>query len=128
MEKQRIKTDSAPGAIGPYSQAIKVGNLVFTSGQIPLDPQKGTVVGTDIITQTEQVIKNLAAILKEAGSSLERVVKTTVFLQNMDDFGQMNEVYSCFFGDSLPSRSAVEVAKLPRDVLIEIEAIGLCSE
>lgn len=128
MNKQEIRTADAPGAIGPYSQGIRVGNLVFTSGQIPLDPKSGEVVGSDIVSQTEQVLENLSAILKEAGSSLENVIKTTVFLKNMEDFAQMNEVYSNYFREPFPSRSAFQVAKLPRDVLVEIEAVGLCVE
>ncbi|HHV71371.1 MAG TPA: RidA family protein [Clostridia bacterium] len=125
MIKKQISTSKAPQAIGPYSQAIKVGNFVFTSGQIPLDPVNGEIVGDDIASQTEQVLKNLAAILEEAGSSLEQVVKTTVFLKDMNDFAKMNEVYANYFGQSLPSRSAVQVGRLPKDVLIEIEAIAL---
>jgi 2-iminobutanoate/2-iminopropanoate deaminase len=128
LNKQEIRTADAPGAIGPYSQGIRVGNLVFTSGQIPLDPKSGEVVGSDIVSQTEQVLENLSAILKEAGSSLENVIKTTVFLKNMEDFAQMNEVYGNYFREPFPSRSAFQVAKLPRDVLVEIEAVGLCVE
>ncbi len=120
-----VATKAAPAAIGPYSQGNIFGNLIFTSGQIPLDPETGTIVGTTIEEQTEQVFKNIKAILEEAGSSLQNVLKTTVFIKNMNDFAAMNAVYAKFFTEgSFPSRSAVEVARLPKDVLVEIETIA----
>ena len=118
-----IHTDEAPAAIGPYSQAVRVDTLLFTSGQIPLRPD-GTLLEGDIRAQTEQVLKNLQAVLKAGGSSLADVIKCTCFLADMNDFAAMNEVYGTFFSDSPPARSAVEVARLPRDVKIEIEAIA----
>ena len=118
-----IHTDEAPAAIGPYSQAVRVDTLLFTSGQIPLKPD-GTLLEGDIRAQTEQVLKNLQAVLKAGGSSLADVIKCTCFLADMNDFAAMNEVYGTFFSDSPPARSAVEVARLPRDVKIEIEAIA----
>ena len=118
-----IQTDEAPAAIGPYSQAIRIDNLLFTSGQIPLKPD-GTMLEGDIRAQTEQVLKNLRAVLEAGGSSLTDVIKCTCFLADMNDFTAMNEVYGTFFADSPPARSAVEVARLPRDVKIEIEAIA----
>ena len=124
-----ITTEKAPAAIGPYAQANRVGDLVFTSGQIPLDPLTGEVVGTGVAEQAEQVLKNLAAVLEAAGSSLSAVVKTTVFLQDMADFARMNEVYARYFtGEALPSRSAVAVRALPKGVLVEIEAIALMAQ
>lgn len=119
-----VHTNEAPAAIGPYSQGIKTGNLFFSSGQIPLKAD-GTLVDGDIELQTEQVFRNISAILKEAGASLDAVVKTTVFLQDMNDFGKMNEVYATFFTTHKPARSCVEVARLPKDVLVEIEVIAL---
>ncbi|NMA07236.1 MAG: RidA family protein [Ruminococcaceae bacterium] len=118
-----VFTDKAPEAIGPYSQAKIIDNLVFTSGQIPLLPENGNVAGDDIETQTLQVIKNLISVLEAAGSNLEHVLKTTCFLQNMGDFAKFNEVYSKYFS-SKPARSCVEVGKLPKDVLVEIEAVA----
>ena len=121
----RIQTDHAPEAIGPYSQGMRLGNLLFTAGQIPLDPQSMEVVGgNDVSAQTERVLENLKAVLESAGSDLTRVLKTTVFLADMNDFGRMNEVYARYFSDHRPARSAVEVARLPKDVLVEIEAIA----
>ena len=117
-----IQTPNAPAAIGPYSQAIAIGNLLFTSGQIPLRAD-GTLNDGDITVQTTQVLANLKAVIEAAGSSLNRVVKTTVFLKNLDDFAAMNKVYGDTFGSHTPARSTVQVAKLPRDVLVEIEAI-----
>ena len=117
-----IQTPNAPAAIGPYSQAIAVGNLLFTSGQIPLRAD-GSLVEGDITVQTMQVLANLTAVIKAAGGSLNKVVKTTVFLKNLDDFVAMNKVYGDTFGSHTPARSTVQVAKLPRDVLVEIEAI-----
>ncbi len=117
-----IQTPQAPAAIGPYSQAVAVGNLLFTSGQIALRPD-GTLNDGDITVQTTQVLNNLKAIIEAAGASLNQVVKTTVFLKNLDDFVAMNQVYGEMFGGHTPARSTVQVAKLPRDVLVEIEAI-----
>ncbi len=120
-----VETKAAPAAIGPYSQANIVGNLVFASGQIPLDAEKGTIVGKTIEEQTEKVLNNVKAIIEAAGSSMDKVIKTTVFIKNMDDFVAMNGVYAKFFKEgSYPSRSAVEVARLPKDVLVEIETIA----
>jgi 2-iminobutanoate/2-iminopropanoate deaminase len=122
---QRIITDKAPAAIGPYSQGIKAGGLVFASGQLPLDPETGSFAGESIGAQTERVILNLKAVLEAGGSSLDRVVKTTVFLRHMGDFAAMNAVYARYFsGENLPARSTVEVGSLPKDALVEIEAIG----
>lgn len=117
-----IQTPNAPAAIGPYSQAMVVGDLLFTSGQIPLRAD-GTLNDGDITTQTTQVLANLKAVIEAAGASLDKVVKTTVFLKNLDDFVAMNKVYAETFGTHTPARSTVQVAKLPRDVLVEIEAI-----
>ena len=127
-ERERIQTDNAPAAIGPYSQAIKAGGFVFASGQIPLDPETGQFVPGGIAEQTERVLKNLAAVLEAAGSSLDRVVKTTVFLADMKDFAEMNEVYGRFFPEPPPARATVAAAGLPRDARVEIEAIALVSE
>ena len=124
MTKETVFTNKAPEAIGPYSQAIKIGSLVFTSGQIPLDPVTGKLISDDIIDQTSQVLKNLEEVLKAAGSSLQKVIKTTIFIQNMEDFGLINEVYGRFFAENPPARSTVEVSRLPKDVKIEIEAIA----
>jgi 2-iminobutanoate/2-iminopropanoate deaminase len=119
-----IQTTEAPAAIGPYSQGIIVNNLFYSSGQIPLTAE-GTMVTGDIKEQTHQVFKNLQAVLKEAGSSLEAVVKTTVFIKNMDDFVSLNEVYGEYFSTHKPARSCVEVARLPKDSLVEIEVVAL---
>jgi 2-iminobutanoate/2-iminopropanoate deaminase len=124
MKKSIVHTDNAPKAIGPYSQAISLGDMIFCSGQIPLDPQTMQIVGTEIEAQTTQVLKNLLAVLKAADSSQEHVVKTTVFLKNFNDFQLMNKIYEEFFGANKPARSTVEVARLPRDVLVEIECIA----
>ena len=118
-----IQTDTAPAAIGPYSQAVVSGNLVFTSGQIPLSAQDGQVTGSSITEQTEQVIKNLAAVLEAAGSSFAKVVKTTCFLADMGDFAAFNEVYAKYFTGK-PARSTVAVKQLPKSVLVEIEAVA----
>ena len=118
-----VFTDKAPKAIGCYSQAMIIDNLVFTSGQIPISPENGNVTGDDIETQTSQVIKNLACVLEASGSGLEHVVKTTCFIKNMEDFSKFNEVYSNHFSLK-PARSCVEVSKLPKDVLVEIEAVA----
>ena len=119
-----VATDKAPAAIGPYAQANIIGDLVITSGQIPIDPATGNLVEGDIEAQTKQVFENLKAVLEAAGSGLDKIVKTTCFMDNMTDFATMNEVYASFFSGDYPSRSAVEVAKLPKGALIEIEAIA----
>ncbi|WP_126424676.1 RidA family protein [Brevibacillus marinus] len=118
-----VATDKAPAAIGPYSQAVKAGPFLFTSGQIPLKPD-GTLVTGDVAEQTHQVFANLQAILEEAGASLRDVVKATVFIQDMNDFASLNEVYAQYFGDHRPARSTVEVARLPKDVRVEIEVVA----
>lgn len=119
-----INTDKAPSAIGPYSQAIKVGNFLFTSGQIPIVAETGEVVQGGIKEQTEQVMKNLSEVLKEGGSSFDKAVKTTCFLDSMNDFAAFNEIYGKYFV-SKPARSCVEVAKLPKGVLVEVEVVAL---
>jgi len=123
--KQIIQTDQAPKAIGPYSQAIRTSGFVFASGQIPIDPETGQFVAGGIAEQTQQVIKNLSRVLEAAGSGLDRVVKTTVFLADMEEFAAMNEVYGKFFSAEPPARATVEAARLPRDARVEIEAIAL---
>ncbi len=125
MEKQVVNTDQAPAAIGPYSQALKVGEMVFVSGQIPIDPATGDIVQGDIKAQTRQVLTNLNAVLTAAGSSLEKTVKTTVYITNMDEFSQVNEVYGEFFTDQPPARACVEVSRLPKGVAVEIDAIAI---
>lgn len=120
-----IATDQAPKAIGPYSQAIRAQGLIFTSGQVALDPATQQVISGDVSAQTDRVLKNLAAILEASGSALEKVVRCTVFLKNMGDFTAMNEVYGRYFKQAPPSRSTVEVARLPKDVLVEIDLIAL---
>lgn len=121
----RISTKLAPAAIGPYSQGVEIGNFLFISGQLPVDPATGAFAADDVQGQTRQSLTNISEILEAAGLSMDNVVKTTVFIQHMDDFAQMNEVYARFFtGDVLPARSAVEVAKLPKGALVEIEAIA----
>lgn len=122
-----ISTPDAPKAIGPYSQAIRARGLVFVSGQVAIDPATQQVIEGDVAAQTERVITNLSAILSAAESSLDQVVRTTVFLKNMNDFAAMNEVYGKFFGTKPPARSTVEVSRLPKDVLVEIDVIGLTS-
>ena len=122
--KQVIHTDSAPAAIGPYSQAIQIGDLLFVSGQVPIDPDTGAVVEGDIQAQARQSLNNVKAILNAAGTNMGAVVKTTVFLADMNDFAAMNEVYAQFFQTPYPARSAVQVARLPKDVKVEIEAIA----
>ena len=124
QQKQVVTTPDAPKAIGPYSQAIKAGGLVFTAGQIPLDPSTGQIVGVDAAAQADRVLKNLQAVLQAAGTDLEHVVKTTVFLKNISDFATVNEVYGRYFRYSPPARSTVQVANLPREALVEIEAIA----
>ena len=124
MSTQAIKTDAAPPAIGPYSQAVKTGSFIYTSGQIALDPE-GRLVGTGIAEQTAQCMINARTILEAAGSSLEQVVKTTVFLDDMANFAAMNEIYAGFFSAPYPARSCVEVSRLPKDVMVEIEMIAV---
>lgn len=124
-ERRVIHTDAAPAAVGPYSQAIRAGNLLFTAGQIPLRPDGSRVEG-DVEAQTRQVLANLRAVLEAGGSDPSRVVKCTVFLRDMDDFARVNAVYGEAFDDAPPARSAIQVAKLPFDVAVEIEAIALC--
>ena len=124
MSKDVISTPRAPAAIGPYSQAVRSGNLLSLSGQIPLDPATGQLVDGDISLQTERVLKNLGAVLEAAGSSLEKVLKTTVYLRDITEFGRMNEVYGKFFGEKPPARATVEVARLPRDAAVEIDLVA----
>ena len=119
-----LSTNKAPAAIGPYSQGIDAGTLVFTSGQLPIDPASGAMPA-DAAAQARQSMNNVAAVLEAAGSGLHKAVKITIFLKNMNDFGAVNEVYSSFFADRFPARSCVEVARLPKDALVEIEAIAL---
>lgn len=121
---KKLHTDKAPAAIGPYVQGKIVGNLLFASGQVPLSPETGQVIGTTIEEQTQQVLKNISAILTEAGTDFDHVVKTTCFLSDIDDFVPFNEVYATAFKSDFPARSAVEVARLPKDVKIEIEVIA----
>lgn len=123
--KEIIKTTNAPAAIGPYSQAVRVGDFLFTSGQIPINPETGEIVEGDTDKQTEQVLKNLKAVLEAGGASLESVVKTTVFLKDMSDFAVVNSVYAKYFVENQPARSAIQAARLPKDVSVEIEAIAL---
>jgi 2-iminobutanoate/2-iminopropanoate deaminase len=120
-----IATEQAPKAIGPYSQAIRAQGLIFTSGQIAIDPASAQIVAGDVSAQTDRVLKNLAAILQASGSTLEKVLRCTVFLKNMGDFAAMNEVYGRYFKQSPPARSTVEVARLPKDVLVEIDVIAM---
>ncbi len=123
-----ISTESAPGAIGPYSQAIRAGGMIFCSGQIPIDPATGEFVSEDVSEQTDQVLKNLAEVLKAAGSDLENVVKTTVFLADMGDFALMNEVYGRYFNKNKPARATVEAARLPKDARVEIDCIAIVKQ
>ncbi|WP_129597332.1 RidA family protein [Anaerophilus nitritogenes] len=125
MEKAMIHTNNAPGAIGPYSQAVKVGNFVFTSGQLPVDPKTGELIRGDIQKATKQSLENVSAILKEAGTSMDNVVKTTVFIKDMNEFSKINEVYAQYFLNDKPARSCVEVARLPKDADVEIEVVAL---
>jgi 2-iminobutanoate/2-iminopropanoate deaminase len=125
MNRETIQTDKAPKAIGPYAQAIKVNGFIYTAGQIPIDPQTGNFVAGGISEQTRQVLENLKAVLAAAGSSLDQVVKATVFLKNMADFPAMNEVYGEYFGGAKPARSTVAVAELPRGALVEIDLVAL---
>ncbi len=123
--KEVISTEGAPKAIGPYSQAIRAGGFLFTSGQVAIDPSTQQVIAGDVAAQTDRVLKNLAAILQASGSAFDKVVRTTVFLKNMGDFAAMNEVYARYFTLAPPARSTVEVARLPKDVLVEIDVIAL---
>ena len=125
MEKEVIFSSNAPKALGPYSQAVKVSNMLFVSGQIPLNPDTMEIVSNDVKDQTHQVMKNLKAILDEAGCSFNDVVKTTIFIKNMNDFSNINEVYSMYFTDHKPARATVEVSRLPKDVMVEIELIAV---
>ena len=123
--KKIVKTEKAPAPVGPYNQAIISGNFVFTAGQIPINPETGNLEPNDIKIQTKRVIENLRAVLQASGSDFSEVVKTTVFLKDMNDFALMNEVYAQYFSDNSPARSAVEVARLPKDVLVEMECIAI---
>ena len=125
MTREAIRTDAAPKAIGPYEQAIKINGFVFTAGQIPIDPKTGNLVEGGIAAQTRQVLENLKAVLDASGSSIDRVVKATVFLKNMSDFPRMNDIYAGYFGNSKPARSTVAVAELPRGALVEIDLVAL---
>ena len=122
--KEIIATEKAPAAIGPYSQAVKVGNLLFTSGMIPIDPATNTLVEGGIEVQAERALENVKALLEASGTSLDKVVKTVVFIKDMNDFAKVNEIYAKYFTSDFPARSCVEVARLPKDVLIEMEAIA----
>jgi 2-iminobutanoate/2-iminopropanoate deaminase len=124
MNKEIISTDKAPAAIGPYSQAVKIGNMIFTSGQIPLD-LNGNKVSEDIQAQTVKVLDNLKAVLEAGGSNLDNVIKTTVFIKDMNQFGQINEIYGQYFTNKQPARSCVQVSRLPKDVDVEIEAVAV---
>ena len=126
--KQIVRTEAAPGAIGPYSQAVVAGGLVFASGQIPLDPATGQFAEGGVREQTRQVLRNLSKVLEAAGTGLDRVVKATVFLADMNDFAAMNGVYGEFFGENPPARSTVQAARLPRDARVEIDVIALAGE
>ena len=123
--KEIISTGNAPAAIGPYSQAVRAGNLLFISGQVPLDPASGQPVEATIQAQAARSLENVKAILAQAGAGMENVVKTTVFLKDMEDFAEMNRIYQTFFPENCPARSAVQAARLPKDVLVEIEAIAV---
>ncbi|HLG75217.1 MAG TPA: RidA family protein [Ktedonobacteraceae bacterium] len=128
MEITPINTKNAPAAIGPYNQAIRVGQFVFTSGQIPLDPTSGELVGDDIQSQTHRVLQNVQAVLTQAGASLNSVVKTTIFLVHMSDFQAVNAIYASYFTATTPARSTVAVAELPRKALVEIECVALVTD
>ena len=124
MTRKIIHSNSAPEPIGPYSQAVQFEKLIFTSGQIAINPENNELIAGDVEDQTRQVLENLRAVLEAANASLDTVIKTTIFLKNMDDFAKVNNVYDSFFGSSVPARSTVEVAKLPKDVLVEIDCIA----
>jgi len=125
MSRKIINSDRAPAPIGPYSQAIQMDNLLFTSGQIAIDPESGEVLNGDVAEQTKLVLENVSAVLEAAGSSRQHVLKTTIFLKNMSDFATVNQVYGEYFGDVLPARSTIEVSRLPKDVLVEIDCIAM---
>ncbi|ATW28024.1 RidA family protein [Candidatus Formimonas warabiya] len=125
MSKEAVSTSKAPKAIGPYSQAILTGNHIYTSGQIPIDPATGNIAGTDIETQGRQVLENLKNILEASGSGLGKVIKTVVFIKDLNDFALINEIYAAYFSEPYPARSCVEVSRLPKDVLVEIEAVAI---
>jgi 2-iminobutanoate/2-iminopropanoate deaminase len=124
MPKEIVSTDKSPAAIGPYSQAVKFGNLLFTSGQIPLDPSSGTLVEGDITVQATQVLNNLSALLEASGTSIDKVIKTTCFLTNLDDFQTFNGIYAEYFGESQPARSTIQVSRLPAGAIVEVECIA----
>jgi 2-iminobutanoate/2-iminopropanoate deaminase len=126
--REIVRTEHAPQAIGPYSQAVRAAGFVFASGQIPIDPETGQFVSGGVAEQTEQVLRNLSAVLEAAGTNLESVVKTTVFLADMNDFAAMNEVYGRYFKEDAPARATLQAARLPRDARVEIEAIALCGK
>jgi 2-iminobutanoate/2-iminopropanoate deaminase len=126
--REIIKTENAPAAIGPYSQAVRAGGFIFASGQVPIDPKTGVFVEGGIVEQTRQVLNNLKSLLEAAGASLDAVVKTTVFLADMDDFSAMNEVYGQYFSENPPARATVQAARLPRDARVEIEVIALAGK
>ena len=128
MRREPVKTPNAPAALGPYSQAIKVGEFVYASGQVAIDPATGEFIGGGIAEQTDRVLKNLSAVLEAAGSSLDQVVKTLVFLADMNDFAAMNEVYGKFFPGAPPARSTVQAARLPKDARVEIEAVAVVTK
>ncbi len=125
MKKQIISTNKAPGALGAYSQAVKVGNMIITSGQIPIDPATGVLITDDVKKATERVLLNLTAVLEEAGAKLSDVVKTTIFLKDINDFSKVNEVYATFFNENEPARSCVQAGALPKDALLEIEVMAI---
>ncbi|MBW1721168.1 MAG: RidA family protein [Deltaproteobacteria bacterium] len=128
MKKEIIHTDRAPAAVGPYSQAVRAGNLLFVSGQIPLDPETGEMVDGDIREQTRQALENLRAVLDAGGSGLDRVIKSTVFILRMEEFSLVNEVYGEFFPVDPPARACIEVSALPKGARVEVEAVALCSD
>ena len=128
MTKEVIVAKDAPKAIGPYSAGVRVGDFVFTAGQLGIDPLTGQFVSDEVVEQTRQALKNLKAILEAGGTALENVVKTTVFLRDMDDFSAMNDVYAEFFTEDFPARSAVQVARLPKDAAVEIEAVAVIAD
>lgn len=126
--REIIATDRAPGAIGPYSQAVRAGDFVFCSGQIPIDPATGDFVAGGVREQTHQVLKNLSEVLKAAGSSLKGVIKTTVFVEDMNDFAEMNQVYAEYFTENFPARATVQAARLPKDAKVEVECVALIEQ
>ena len=128
MTRQTVRSDQAPRAIGPYSQAVRHGSLLFLSGQIPLDPQTGDIVSSDIEAQTHRVMKNLGAVLAQAGASFEQVVKTTIYLVDLGEFDAMNQAYASYFSDKPPARATVQVAALPKKARVEIDAIAIVGD